>query len=194
MIYAQLDRHYTLQRATASVRDAAPAAASLAPSRQPVRASLVEVTTTGAGTVVVSGTSDGASALETLSAAAADVLTTAAEWTALTAFLCSPATGFTVSARALGRDGAPQARRTAIATGIPGKLDEGRPSWRGERPGASEEESATLTLAYADGWEPREGDHLVDESTSVVYGVQGAVAQPDPLRPRWWVVRGTRPR
>ena len=199
-IFAAADRRFTFKRVTAFVLDAATAAATMAISRNPPTASLIEVRVTGGtantGTVTVSGTTeDGGAGSEDLTFTAAGYKTTALRFTALSSFvttgLADEATKPMVSARAVGPGGQPQNTTYSVVTDRAAALSDVRAKWPMGISGATEgiDDLAVLFVPYEDVWAPREGDIAVDDQTAEQFIVRGVVEKRGRLRVRQWELR-----
>lgn len=171
-MFANLNSFVTLRRRSASLIDASAAAATLAVSRQPVRASLVEVTVAstvggGSGTVAITGLSEGATTTELLTFTAAGVKQTGKLFSSIsgmtTTGLADESPPPTVSARVCGRDGSSQSTEEELARDYPAAVDERSGWWRNDmHGGASQDDHAYVMLPYCEVFSPREGDVLTD--------------------------------
>lgn len=175
-----LNRSATIYRRTGLVLDSAMLSASDAGDRSPADAYVVEVELQlsgagAAGSVTVSGTSSGSPASQSLTFGSAGRQTTTKFFDAGTAvsFTTSGFTGtWTISARALHRDGSPIAIRYALLTGCPMRLKRARGSWELPRDGSAQKERAKMFVDYGAPWSPREGDEAVDESSGERWRVE----------------------
>lgn len=190
-IFGMATNTCTWKRATAYVLDAVAVAASHSPTRQPVRASCVQVRLQGsapAGTVTVAGTVAGVADTEVLTwTGTAGYRATVKQFTALTPFTPSLTGATTIDAQAVGLDGQPQAATYAIATGLPVHVRHDSGRWPLEPPGGERKARATARVQYEDTWAPRQGD-IVDLDTGETWEVIAAPRKGGGLRPDHWVV------
>lgn len=166
MIAAMYNTIVDWKRATAYLLDAVAPAASHAPSRQPVRASCVQVRLAGsapAGTVTVSGTAGGVSETETLTwTGVAGVIATVKQFTSITTITTTLTGTSTIDAQAVGASGQPQVATYVLKGGHPvqiGKASTG--SWPGGVPGHERTSGTECRVMYEETWTPRQGDVLV---------------------------------
>jgi hypothetical protein len=193
------NRTVTIKRQTASVLDAATAAATMSADRQPVQASCLQFTvsggTTGSGTVTIAGTVGGSSDSEVLTFTANGVQCTVKQFTAIdssgitTSGLADEGTVPTISAQAVGVDGSPQNTSYNIVTGRPAQFDYGGGpmghGWEARNPGANVTGGAAIMMAIEDIWSPRVGDLITDDQ-SETWLVQGFEKKQDRFVPTHW--------
>lgn len=167
MIWALLQNRITIRRLSAWVVEAQTVAASLTVARQPSRGSRLEVTVSGgSGTVTVTGLDVTSAALvETLTfTGALDLQQTSGLFETITTIATTGLTGRTISVRAVGRDGSPQKTSAALVSDWPASLDESTPAWAPQAlAGRTQDDTAWLTIGWAETFAPRSGDLVDDE-------------------------------
>lgn len=180
---ALLDRYVTIKRRTSDVLPATTASANMAPTRQPVRESILEVVvaggTTGSGTVTITGTVNGVAGVsEALTFSANGTRVTAKRFTSVSAIATSGLSDETapptVQIRAVSPGGTPQAAEYDLAQQIPAAHGNvGRPAWNGTPPQPQEADEALWSLVYYDAWQPRVGDVLSEDDSGETWDVLG---------------------
>jgi len=198
------DRTITILRDTSFVLDAAAAAASMDPDRQPSRRAELRVTvaggTTGSGTVTISGTVDGSADSETLTFSAAGIKRTVKMFSAIdasggisTTGLADEASVPTVSVETLDEGGSPQAKqRITVAENVPASVTQSGqlPNWPARLAGTHEEDRWLAVIGYSEAWAPRVGDKLRDEAfTDEVWIVRGVRMVRSGFSPAFWECR-----
>lgn len=183
-ITAMAGRTISVYRRTAFVVDASLAAASMDYDRAPAKAAFVVVSVSGGtdntGTVTVHGTVSGAPDSETLTFTGAGFKQTTklfdsldASPTLTTTGLAGEATVPTVSAKAVGSNGHPHHAALLLVSGWPARFDKARGAWPNPVAGVAEIEKTRIYVDYTTTWSPREGDVLVDETSSEEFLVVG---------------------
>lgn len=166
-MWANLTNRITVTRRTAFAVAPAAVGSTLTLTRQPQRESLVEVETLGidTGEATVLGTAAGVTTSETVRwVAIAGPRRTVSAFTAVAGITTSGFAGPTeVFARYLGRDGTPQPLDVEVVSDWPAQISIGEPSWPNSGPGRIEHGLARAMVAYAEHWEPREGDQFTDD-------------------------------
>lgn len=165
------------KRSTAYLLDPVAVAGSIAPTRQPVRKSCVQVKLTGApnGTVVVAGLVDGVADAETLTwAGSAVARATVKQFSTLTGFTASLTGASTIEALAMGPGGQPQADTYVLKGQHPVQMNESNaPRWQASTPGSERANYATCRVQYEEVWAPRQGDIVADLITGTTWQVVG---------------------
>lgn len=165
----------TWYRATAVLLESSAPAASMAPTRQPVRETPVQVHVTGSpvGTVTVRGTVSGVTGSEVLTwTGAPGYRFTRKRFTALTNAVTSLTGATAVEMTAVGPDGSPQLALSAIRTGLPVVIDERSTGSAPARvQGDQEERDILIQVDFEETWTPRRGDR-VTTTTGQTYEVQ----------------------
>lgn len=183
-MWSALTNRIDVRRRTAILLDATTAGQTMAWTRQPVRAAVVEVRvhddgTSGSGSITITGTSGGVAATETLVATGPGYLRTSRTWTALagltTSDLADELTAPSISARASGKDGSSLEDLQPIVLGWPASVQAGGVgggtaaggNWANDRrAGRSAGADATMVIAYDETWSPRRGDLVTDDTGS----------------------------
>lgn len=161
-----LTSRITIRRRTAFVVEAAAAAQTMSVAAQPGRASLLEVSVAGTGTVYATGLVSG---VTTTASLAFTGTPTVKQTTSLFSSVSGvTTTGFagapTLSVRAVGRDGAPQLSTAILVAGWPASVTEGEPQRSSvSLPGRTEDGTAWWTVPHSETFEPRAGDLFDDE-------------------------------
>jgi len=182
------------QRSTAVLLELRSYAASMTATRQPVRATCVQVQVNGSpsGTLTVTGTVGGAAATEALVwTGIAGARATLKQFTAVTSISGTLTGATTVEASAVGMDGAPQAGTYTLHTGLPVQMGEpGEPSWPGQIPGHERTQRRTCRVQYDETWTPREGDVVQVPATGETWQVSGRPqVQGAGMAPDHWKVK-----
>jgi hypothetical protein len=204
IVTSSASRYWTFARRTAYVLVAAPASASMTPTRALLGQAYLQVTvaggTTGSGTVQVTGTAPGGGAQsEVLTFAANSTQVTAKRYATLTTVattgLANEATVPTVAVQAVSADGTPQlvqvevAAERPVVVGYTGPLDYPAPTQ-----GSHELDGATVLVDYEETWTPRVDDLGTEPATGEVWLVRGVreVRVGFGVRPHHWHLRCTR--
>lgn len=185
----------TWYRVTALILDAAVPAGTHTASRQPVRASCMQVKLSGSpvGTVTISGTVDGVADTEVLTwtGTAAHRVTWKA-FTAVSGITTSLSGAGSIEITAVGADGSPQVDTVTLKEMWPVVYrDYGINSYRQESPGNEKKVSGVVLVAYDESWKPREGD-VVTLDTGETYDIAGVPTTGGGLQPDHWKVRVNR--
>lgn len=194
-IFSMATNLSTWYRVTALILDSATPAGSHTASRQPIRASCMQVQLSGSptGTVTISGTVDGVADTEVLTWTG--TAANRATWKAFTAVsgISTSLSGATaIEITAVGSDGSPQVDTVALKEGWPiSYRDYGIQSYRQESPGNEKKASGVMLVAYDETWKPREGD-VVTLDTGETYDVAGVPTTGGGLQPDHWKVRVNR--
>jgi len=185
----------TWYRSTALVLDAAAPVASHTASRQPVRASCLQVQLTGTptGTVTISGTVEGVADTEVLTWTGTPAhKVTRKAFTAISGIATSLSGAVSIAITAVGADGSPQAATETLKSGWPVVFKErSLSSYRQEAPGNEKKVGGVILVAYEETWRPREGD-LVVLDTGETLEVVGIPTTGGGLQPDHWKVQSNR--
>jgi hypothetical protein len=167
MIWSLLTNRIVLRRLSAWIVEAQTVAASLTIARQPARGSRLEVTVSGgSGTATVTGTNvDGGALVEVITfAGTLPVQQSSGLFETITTIAVSGLSGRTISVRAVGRDGSPQKTSAVLVSDWPASIDETTPAWAPQPlAGRTQDDTAWLTIGWAETFTPRSGDLVNDE-------------------------------
>lgn len=155
------------KRSTALVLDSRAPAGTMAASRNPVRASCVQVAITGTpvGTVTVAGLVAGVADTEVLTWTGTPGAKATVKQFTTAAFTSSLTGAVKIEATAVGMDGTSQAGTYTLKAGHPVQLSAPASNkWPGMVPGHERTSERVIRVAYEETWTPREGD-IVDVVT-----------------------------
>jgi hypothetical protein len=204
IVTSSASRFWTFARRTAFVLVAAPAAASMTPTRALLGQAYLQVTvaggTSGTGTVQVSGTAPGGAAQsETLTFSGPGTQVTAKRYATLasvaTTGLANETSVPTVAVQAVSADGTPQLVQVQVASDRPVVVGYGGPlDYPAATQGTHELDSAVVLVDYEDTWAPRVDDLCTEAATGEVWLVRGVreVRVGYGVRPHHWHLRCTR--
>lgn len=191
MIMALANTTVTWKRSTALLLDSVAVASSHTPSRQPVRATCIQVKLTGTptGTVTITGTVDGVADSEVLTwTGTAGARATVKQFTAHTSYATSLTGAVLIEATAVGPSGQPQASTYDLKVGHPVELVEDSGAWPGTIPGHERTNHATLRVQYEETWAPRQGD-ILTSATGETWQVESIPRVGGALSPDHWKCR-----
>jgi hypothetical protein len=170
MIWSLLRNQIVIRRLSAWIVESQTVAASLTIARQPSRGSRLEVSVSGgSGTVTVTGAEVGAGegvfTSQTLTfSGTLVVMQTSTVFESITTITATGLAGRTISVRAVGRDGSPQKTSAVLVSDWPASIDETTPAWAPQAlAGRTQDDTAWLTIGWAETFTPRSGDLVNDE-------------------------------
>lgn len=187
----------TIRRRTSHLLPTTTAAATLSPTYQPPRESLLEAHVSGGtdntGELTFAGLSGGVLTTEVLTFSGAGYRRTTNAFTSITGLtssgLADEATVPSVRVRAVGHDNSPQQAVYTLVTGYPAQVDPASAEWYpNEAAGRVQQGGPHITMPYAEHFEPRIGD-LIDDDLSRTWEVQGVDRQSGTVLADSWRIR-----
>lgn len=164
-----LNRRFTVYRRTAILVAAATLAASHSAAITPTVPYAVEVEISGSGTlgtVTITGTIGGTAGqtqVLTFGSAGRQATTKVFDRATTIAVTTSGWVGtWTITVRAVNRDGSQIKELSSVATSWPGRLSRTGGTWGGTGKGSQQMETPLLFMLYTATWSPRAGDEAVD--------------------------------
>ena len=207
-MYHLLNRSYAIYRRTSQIRESSELSGAATASRTPGESYFVEVEVSyagtgalpagGLGTIRVSGYSGGAAADQVLDFAG--LLTVKGNCRAVTTLRFDKNTAVTftptswgsnptVTARATRQDGSPLKIMYQLQSAWPGRIDRSPGQWNLTKPGALQQEAATIFLKWSGDYTPKQGDELTDASTSRKWRIEGNPRRDSYGQPHHWECR-----